>query len=102
MSEKVKDILEWVYCIVIALVLALLFRYYVATPTIVQQRSMFPTLKHNERLILDRTFRITKKKPQVGDIVQKNMNNLMQIKQIQLQYMIMNQQIYSVNLFIIA
>lgn len=69
MSEKVKDILEWVYCIIIALVLALLFRYYVATPTIVQQRSMFPTLKHNERLILDRTFRITHKKPQIGDIV---------------------------------
>ena len=69
MSEKVKDILEWVYCIIIALVLALLFRYYVATPTIVQQRSMFPTLKHDERLILDRTFRITHKKPQIGDIV---------------------------------
>lgn len=69
MSEKVKDILEWVYCIIIALVLALLFRYFIATPTIVQQRSMYPTLKHNERLILDRTFRITNKKPKIGDIV---------------------------------
>ena len=69
MSESVKDILEWVYCIIIAIVLALLFRYYIATPTIVQQRSMYPTLKHDERLILDRTFRITKKKPQIGDII---------------------------------
>ena len=69
MNERIKDIFEWCYCIVIALVLALLFRYFVATPTIVQQRSMYPTLKHDERLILDRTFRITYKKPQIWDII---------------------------------
>lgn len=69
MNEKVKDILEWGYCIIIALVLALLFRYFVATPTIVKQRSMFPTLQADQRLILNRTFRITKKKPKVGDII---------------------------------
>ncbi len=69
MSDKIKNILEWVYCIIIALVLALLFRYFIATPTIVKQRSMFPTLKEEQRLVLNRTFRITKKKPQVGDIV---------------------------------
>ena len=69
MNEKVKDILEWFYCIVIALVLALLFRYFIATPTIVKQRSMFPTLKENQRLILNRTHRITKKEPKVGDII---------------------------------
>ncbi len=64
-----KNILEWAYCIVIALVLALLFRYFIATPTIVQQRSMYPTLQNNQRLILNRTLRITKKKPEVGDII---------------------------------
>ena len=69
MDERVKDILEWVYCIIIALVLALLFRYFIATPTIVKQRSMYPTLKENQRLILNRTFRITGKKPKVGDII---------------------------------
>lgn len=69
MNEKVKDILEWAYCIIIALILALLFRYFIATPTIVKQRSMYPTLKDGQRLILDRTFRITNKKPEVGDIV---------------------------------
>ena len=37
MNEKVKDILEWGYCIIIALVLALLFRYFIGTPTIVKQ-----------------------------------------------------------------
>ena len=69
MNERVKDIIEWGYCIVIALVLALLFRYFVATPTIVKQRSMFPTLQADQRLVLNRTFRISKKKPKVGDIV---------------------------------
>lgn len=69
MKENIKDILEWGYCIVIALILALLFRYFIATPTIVKQRSMFPTLQENQRLILNRTFRITKKVPERGDIV---------------------------------
>ncbi len=69
MNEKVKDIIEWGYCIVIALVLALLFRYFIGTPTIVQQRSMFPTLQENQRLILNRTFRITKKMPERGQII---------------------------------
>ena len=54
MSEKTKDIIEWIECIVIAVVLALLIRYFVGTPTVVQQESMFPTLKPGERLILNR------------------------------------------------
>lgn len=69
MDKRVKEILEWVYCIIIALVLALLFRYFIGTPTIVKQRSMFPTLKEGQRLILDRTFRITGKIPNRGDII---------------------------------
>ncbi len=69
MSDNVKNILEWIYCIIIALVLALLFRYFIATPTIVKMRSMYPTLQENQRLILNRTGRITKKSPKVGDII---------------------------------
>ncbi len=69
MSEKTKDILEWIVCIIIALVLALVFRYYIGTPTVVKQRSMFPTLKENQRLILNRTMRITGKTPERGDII---------------------------------
>ena len=56
LSSKTKDILEWIACILIALVLALVIRYYVGTPTIVQQVSMYPTLKQNQRLILNRWF----------------------------------------------
>ncbi len=54
MNPKVKNILEWVYCILIAIALALVVRYFIGTPTIVQQRSMYPTLMPNERLILNR------------------------------------------------
>ena len=69
MSPKVKDILEWVYCIVIAIVLALLFRYYIGTPTIVKQVSMNPTLVQNQRLWLNRWGRTTKKLPERGNII---------------------------------
>ena len=69
MSEKSRNILEWAGCVVIALVITLLFRYYVVTPTVVKQESMYPTLIENQRLIVTRTFRITGKVPEVGDIV---------------------------------
>lgn len=69
MNEKVKNILEWIECILIAVVLALLIRYYVGTPTVVQQESMYPTLKQNDRLILNRIPRTTKKTPNRGDII---------------------------------
>lgn len=69
MSETTKEILEWVYCIIIALVLAMLFRYFVGTPTIVKQVSMKPTLIENERLWLNRWGRTTKTLPQRGEII---------------------------------
>ena len=69
MDPKVKDALEWVYCIIIAIVLALLFRYYVGTPTIVQQISMYPTLEEDQRLWLNRWGRTTKTLPERGDII---------------------------------
>jgi len=68
-KEKIKDIIEWGYCIIIALVLALLFRYYIGTPTVVKQRSMYPTLSEEQRLILKRTFRVIKEMPKRGDII---------------------------------
>lgn len=54
MNPKIKNILEWIYCFVIAVVLALIVRYFLVTPTIVKQRSMYPTLKPDQRLILNR------------------------------------------------
>ena len=66
---KIKEVLEWAYCIVIAVILALIVRYFVGTPTIVQQSSMYPTLKEGQRLILNRTIRISHTMPKRGDIV---------------------------------
>ena len=69
MSDKTKNIIEWIECIVIAIVLAILIRYFIGTPTIVKKRSMYPTLKQDERLILSRWGRTTKKMPERGDII---------------------------------
>ena len=69
MNSTVKEVLEWIYCIVIALVLALLIRYFLGTPTIVKQPSMYPTLKQNQRLILNRLSRTLNETPERGDII---------------------------------
>lgn len=53
-KELLKEILEWIYCIIIAIVLALIVRYYIGTPTVVQMESMDPTFKQGDRLILNR------------------------------------------------
>lgn len=67
--SKFKDAMEWIVCIVIALIIAILFRYFIGTPTIVKQPSMYPTLKENQRLWLNRLTRTTKTMPQKGDII---------------------------------
>ncbi len=66
---NIKEILEWVYCVVIAVILALLVRYYLGTPTIVQMSSMHPTLQQGQRLILNRWIRTTNQTPKRGDII---------------------------------
>ena len=68
-DSKIKDILEWAYCIIIAVVLALLFRNYIGTPTIVKQPSMYNTLEEGQRLILSRWTRTVKGTYKRGDII---------------------------------
>ncbi len=69
MSDSLKEILEWAYCIIIALVLAMVFRYFIGTPTIVKMESMKPTLIEGQRLWLNRWGRTTKTLPKKGDII---------------------------------
>ena len=69
MNSTVREILEWIYCIVIALVLAMVFRYFIGTPTIVKMESMKPTLEQNQRLWLNRWGRTTHTLPQRGQII---------------------------------
>ena len=68
-NPRVKNILEWAYCIIIAVALALLFRYFIGTPTVVKQPSMYNTLEEGQRLILNRWTRTVKGKYERGDIV---------------------------------
>ncbi len=72
MEQKYKrllEILEWTYCIIIAIISALLVKYYIGVPTVVQNVSMYPTLIEDQRLILDRTVRTFHRELNRGDIV---------------------------------
>ena len=64
----IKEILEWVLCLVIAYVLYLIINYFVGTISGVKQVSMLPTTKENDRLIISRTT-IFKRDLKYGDIV---------------------------------
>lgn len=68
-DPRLKELLEWLYCIIVAVILALAVRYFIGTPTIVKQPSMYPTLKQDQRLILNRWARTTHEKFKRGDIV---------------------------------
>ncbi len=69
LNPKVKDALEWAICIIVAVVLALLIKYYIGTPTVVESTSMLPTLKDGQRLWLNRTARTFKDELHRGEIV---------------------------------
>lgn len=64
-----KEILEWTISLLVAIVIALLIRYFIFTPTLVMQTSMYPTLKEGERLYLSRMIRNFDEVPQRGDII---------------------------------
>ena len=51
-NKVIKEILEWTYCIIIAIIIALAVKYFVGTPTIVKQKSMNNTLVEGQRLCL--------------------------------------------------
>lgn len=68
-NPKLKETLEWTYCVIVAIILALLVKYYIGVPTIVMQVSMEPTLIQGHRLLLDRTVRTTHKQFNRGDII---------------------------------
>ena len=64
-----KTVFDWVVCFAIALILAVLIRQFVGTPTIVKNVSMYPTLVSNERLILNRIPRTFGQMPKRGEII---------------------------------
>ena len=82
MKSTLREIMEWLICIIIAVALALVVRYFIGTPTIVQQTSMYPTLLPNERLWLNRWGRTTKKMPERGDIITFEAPSVIRIEKI--------------------
>lgn len=68
-KNSIKEIGEWILCILIAVVLALLVRHFIFTPTVVKQESMKSTLEPKDRLILDRWSITRKKEIKRGDII---------------------------------
>lgn len=69
MRKKVKQILEWFLCIIIAFIIAIIIKSYIATPTIVKQTSMYPTLKDKDRLILNKLTITVGEELERGEIV---------------------------------
>lgn len=60
-----REILEWIFSIVIAVVIALIIRQFIFTVVKVDGASMQPTLQHNDRLIVWRLGY----QPDNGDII---------------------------------
>lgn len=70
MENKIlKKIIEWAFCFIFAVLLAVCIRYCLLAPTMVKQNSMYPILKEKQRIVLDRTYRISNKEYKRGDIV---------------------------------
>ncbi len=63
-----KEIREWIKVIIIALIIALPVRYFIAEPFIVSGASMDPTFSTNQFLIVDRlSYRFSE--PKRGDVI---------------------------------
>lgn len=65
----IREIFEWVVCIVVAFVIALVVRYFIFTPTVVKQVSMEPTILDSERVIINRLVRTFRFPLNRGDII---------------------------------
>ena len=79
--NNLKEVIEWILCIAIAIALALLVRHYIFTPTEVKQYSMEPTFIQGDRLILNRWSITTKKELKRGDIITFEAPTVKEIKE---------------------
>ncbi|WP_096199341.1 signal peptidase I [Bacillus sp. FJAT-45350] len=63
-----SEIVEWTKAIVIALLLAVVIRYFLFAPIVVEGQSMMPTLHHSDRMIVNK-IGYTIGKPKRFDII---------------------------------
>lgn len=64
-----KELFSWIGCIVGAFAVAITIKYFIFTPTLVQQRSMTPTILDGERVIINRLVRTFRMPIYRGDII---------------------------------
>ncbi len=68
-KEKIKkEIIEWVFCFIVAYVIYLLLNYFIGTVSGVKQVSMKPTANEGEKVLIQRTI-FNKKELKHGDII---------------------------------
>lgn len=65
----VREAMEWILCLLAAFVIAVVIKYFIFTPTLVQQGSMTPTVLNGERVLINRLVRTFKMPVFRGDIV---------------------------------
>jgi len=81
-----REALEWIICILVAFVLAIIIKYLIFTPTLVKMSSMYPTIQSEERVFVNRTVRtfnldlnrgdiVTFEAPNYNETVVRNINN---------------------------
>lgn len=68
-KSVIREIFDWIFCFVIAFVIAVLVRYFLFTPTLVSQTSMTPTILDGERVLINRTIRTFHLPIYRGDII---------------------------------
>lgn len=68
-NPVLKEIIEWVLCLLVATLIALVIKHYIGTPTKVEGSSMEPTLYDEQRLWINRWGRTTGQMPERGNIV---------------------------------
>lgn len=64
-----REVVEWIVCIVIAFALAILIKFFLFTPTLVMQESMTPTILNGERVFINRLVRTFNWDLKRGDII---------------------------------
>ena len=67
-SKVLKEVLDWLVCIVIAYVLYLIINYFFGTVSGVKQSSMYPTAKPGDKVVISRRV-IKKKELKRGQII---------------------------------
>ena len=68
-GKILKNIMEWIICIITAIIVSLLIKCFIGIPTTVHQISMYPTLEQNQKLWLNRWGRTIGAIPQRGEII---------------------------------